>query len=191
MLSMLRAHIDAVMDGLRDRNVFGAFALMISDDIVRASSSRAPEAGPAASALALLAHKPGLSIRMLAVGVGLSHAGTVRLVDRLAAEGLIVRREHSTDGRTRSLYLTPTGKVASDAVLVSRDKMIAEGLSILNPAELKILADIAERVLRNRLENLEQSYRICRLCCYEGCTNCPIDAELLERGVDRAASDIV
>lgn len=188
---MLRAHIDAVMDGLRDRNVFGAFALMISDDIVRASSSRAPEAGPAASALALLAHKPGLSIRMLAVGVGLSHAGTVRLVDRLAAEGLIVRREHSTDGRTRSLYLTPTGKVASDAVLVSRDKMIAEGLSILNPAELKILADIAERVLRNRLENLEQSYRICRLCCYEGCTNCPIDAELLERGVDRAASDIV
>ena len=52
---------------------------MISDDIVRASSSRAPEAGPAGSALALLAHQPGLSIRMLAVGVGLSHAGTVRL----------------------------------------------------------------------------------------------------------------
>jgi hypothetical protein len=35
---------------------------------------------------------------MLAVGVGLSHAGTVRLVDRLAAEGLIERRGHSTDG---------------------------------------------------------------------------------------------
>ena len=131
---------------------------MISDDIVRASSSRAPEAGPAASALALLAHKPGLSIRMLAIGVGLSHAGTVRLVDRLVSEGLIERREHSTDGRARSLYLTPTGKVASDEV-------------------------------RNRLENLEQSYRICRLCCYEGCTNCPVDAELHERGVDREKND--
>lgn len=162
---------------------------MIGDDIVRASSSRAPEAGPAASALALLAHKPGLSIRVLAVGVGLSHAGTVRLVDRLAAEGLIERREHSTDGRTRSLYLTATGKVASDAVLASRDQVIAEGLSILDPDEQKILCDIAERVLRNRLESLEQSYRICRLCCYEGCTNCPIDAELLERGVDREKSD--
>lgn len=189
LLSMLRAHIAVVMDGLRDRNVFGAFALMIGDDIVRASSSRAPEAGPAASALALLAHKPGLSIRVLAVGVGLSHAGTVRLVDRLAAEGLIERREHSTDGRTRSLYLTATGKVASDAVLASRDQVIAEGLSILDPDEQKILCDIAERVLRNRLESLEQSYRICRLCCYEGCTNCPIDAELLERGVDREKSD--
>ncbi|MDY3586228.1 MarR family winged helix-turn-helix transcriptional regulator [Enterobacter asburiae] len=154
----------------RDRNIFGAFALMISDDIVRASSSRAPELA-AASALALLAHKPGLSIRMLAIGVGLSHAGTVRLVDRLVSEGLIERREHSTDGRARSLYLTPTGKVASDEVLASRDQVIAEGLSILNPDELKTLSDIAERVLRNRLENLEQSYRICRLCCYEGCTN--------------------
>ena len=162
---------------------------MISDDIVRASSSRAPEAGPAASALALLAHKPGLSIRMLAIGVGLSHAGTVRLVDRLVSEGLIERREHSTDGRARSLYLTLTGKVASDEVLASRDQVIAEGLSILNPDELKTLSDIAERVLRNRLENLEQSYRICRLCCYEGCTNCPVDAELHERGVDREKND--
>ena len=188
---MLRAHIDAAMDGSRDRNIFGAFALMIGDDIVRASSSRAPEAGPAASALALLAHKPGLSIRMLAVGVGLSHAGTVRLVDRLATEELIERREHSTDGRTRSLYLTSRGKVASDQVLASRDQVIAEGLSILDPDELKVLCNIAERVLRNRLENLEQSYRICRLCCYDGCTNCPIDAELLERGIDRARNDAV
>ncbi|MGY4802248.1 MarR family winged helix-turn-helix transcriptional regulator, partial [Teichococcus aerofrigidensis] len=149
------------------------------------TSSRAPEAGPAASALALIAHKPGLSIRMLSVGVGLSHAATVRLVDRLSTEGLVERREHSTDGRTRSLHLTEAGKVASDAVLASRDKVIAEGLSILTPTELDALYSIAERVLRDRLENLEHSYRICRLCCYEGCTNCPIDAELHERGVDR------
>jgi DNA-binding MarR family transcriptional regulator len=162
---------------------------MISDDIVRASSSRAPEAGPAGSALALLAHKPGLSIGMLAVGVGLSHAGTVRLVDRLSSEGLIERREHLTDGRARSLYLTAPGEVASNAVLASRDQVIAEGLSILEPGELKILSDIAERVLRDRLENLEHSYRICRLCCYAGCTNCPVDAELLERGVDREKTD--
>ena len=94
------------MDGPRNRNIFGAFALMISDDIVRATSSRPPAAGPTASAMALLAHEPGLSIRTLAIGVGLSHAGTVRLVDRLATEGLIETRGHSTDGRARSLYLT-------------------------------------------------------------------------------------
>lgn len=173
------------MDEPRDRNVFGAFALMISDDIVRASSSRAPEEGPAASAPALLAHQPGLSVRMLAVGVGLSHAGTVRLADRLTAEGLIESRATATDGRVRSLHLTAAGQKASAAVLAARDKVIEEGLSILNKGEMRILADIAERVLRGRLENLEHSYRICRLCCYEGCTNCPIDAELHERGQDR------
>ena len=69
--------------------------------------------------------------------------------------------------------------------MASRDKVIAEVLSILTPTELDALYSIAERVLRDRLENLEHSYRICRLCCYEGCTNCPIDAELHERGVDR------
>ncbi len=184
---MLGAYIDLAMIGSRDRNIFGAFALMMSDDIVRATSSRAPEAGPAASALALLAHEPGLSIRVLAVGVGLSHAGTVRLVDRLAAEGLIERRDHSTDGRARSLYLTPKGKVASDQILFSRDQVIAAGLSILDPDELEVLCRIAERVLRNRLESLEQAHRICRLCCYEGCTNCPIDAELLARSLDPEA----
>ena len=173
------------MDETRDRNIFGAFALMIGDDIVRATSSHAPEAGPAASALALLAHKPGMSIRMLAVGVGLSHAGTVRLVDRLASEGLIERRDHSKDGRTRALYLTTAGEASSADVLTARDRVIAEGLSVLEPTDMKLLCDIAERVLRSRLENLEQSYRICRLCCYEDCSNCPVDDELHKRGVNR------
>ena len=171
------------MTQLQDRNVFGAFALMISDDVIRASSSRAPEAGPTASALALLAHRPGLSVGMLAAGVGLSHAGTVRLVDRLVTEGLIERREHPTDGRTRSLYLTGAGKVVSDDVLNSRDQIIAEGLAVLTQDEMKVLSQLSARVLRARLESLEHSYRICRLCCYEGCPDCPIDAELRDRGI--------
>jgi DNA-binding MarR family transcriptional regulator len=171
------------MSKLRDRNVFGAFALMISDDIIQASSSQSPEAGPTASALALLAHKPGLSIRMLAVGVGLSHAGTVRLVDRLATDGLIERRDHSSDGRTRSLYLTRTGKAVSNKVLNSRDQVIAEGLAVLTPEEIRILGQLSARVLRARLESLEHSHRVCRLCWYEKCTDCPVDAELLQRAI--------
>ena len=173
------------MNEVQNRNVFGAFALMISDDITQASSARAPQAGPTASALALLAHMPGLSIRMLSVGVGLSHAGTVRLVDRLATEGLIERRDHSSDGRTRSLFLTEAGKTVSVDVLNSRDRVIAEALAALTHEEVRFLGDISARVLRARLESLEHSYRVCRLCCYEGCPNCPIDAELRQRGIVR------
>lgn len=171
------------MNEVQTRNVFGAFALMISDDIIQATSSRAPEAGPTASALALLAHMPGLSIRMLAAGVSLSHAGTVRLVDRLATEGLIERRDHSSDGRTRSLYLTRAGKKVSNAVLNARDQVISEGLAVLTREELKILGQISARILRARLESLEHSYRVCRLCCYAGCPDCPVDAELRHRGI--------
>src|SRR3546814_3733706 len=123
LMSMLHAHINVPMDGPRCRNIFGAFALMISDDIVRATSSRAPEAGPAASALALLAHEPGLSIRTLAIGVGLSHAGTVRLVDRLVAEGLVARQGHATDRRARSLFLTAAGPRPGTKVLNARDRI--------------------------------------------------------------------
>jgi DNA-binding MarR family transcriptional regulator len=172
------------MDEPRYRNIFGAFALMISDDIVRAAASRAPEAGPTASALALLAHEPGLSIRTLAIGVGLSHAGTVRLVDRLATEGLVERRDHATDGRARSLYLTAAGRAASTEVLNARDKIIAEGLSVLNDEELMTLGVISERVLRARLQNLDHAYRICRLCCRDACDDCPVDAELLQRALE-------
>lgn len=181
MNSMLHAHISSLMNAPRNRNIFGAFALMISDDIVRATSSRAPEAGPTASALALLAHEPGLSIRTLAIGVGLSHAGTVRLVDRLATEGLIERRDHATDGRTRSLYLTADGRRASKKVLNARDQVIAEGLSVLSTEELVLLGALSERVLRARLQNPEHLYRICRLCSHDACDDCPIDAEIRQR----------
>ena len=169
---------NAAMNEPRNRNIFGAFALMISDDIVRVTSSHAPEAGPTASTLALLAHEPGLSIRTLAIGVGLSHAGTVRLVDRLVADGLIERRGHATDGRTRSLYLTAAGRRASRKVLNARDQIIAEGLSSLSNEELATLTAISERVLRTRLKSPEQMYRICRLCGHDACADCPIDAEL-------------
>lgn len=172
------------MDGPRSRNIFGAFALMISDDIQRAVSSRAPEAGPTASALAVLAHRPGLTVRMLAAGVGLSHAGAVRLVDRLASQGLIERRGDSSDGRAKAIYLTASGTALSDAVLESRDGAIAEGLLVLSEEEVDFLANISERVLRARLHDLEHSIWVCRLCRYDACSDCPIDAELRQRALD-------
>jgi DNA-binding MarR family transcriptional regulator len=169
------------MTKIRDRNVFGALALMISDDIIRATEKFAPEAGPAASALALLNHQPGLSIRTLSAGVGITHAGTVRLVDRLVADGLVERRDHFSDGRTKALHLTSAGEKASAAVLEARDKVIAEELAVLSPAEVVLLAKLSERVLRARLRDLDHAYNVCRLCEYSACKNCPVEEELRQR----------
>lgn len=158
---------------------------MISDDIQRAMSLRAPEAGPTASALAVLAHRPGITVRMLAAGVGLSHAGAVRLIDRLASQGLIERRGDSSDGRAKAIYLTEAGTALSDEVLISRDEAIAEGLRVLSDEEIDFLASISERVLRARLQGLEHALWVCRMCRYDACIDCPIDAEMRLRGQDK------
>jgi DNA-binding MarR family transcriptional regulator len=166
------------MNMARDRNIFGAFALMVADDIVRAASAQAPDAGPAASALALLGHDPGMSVRTLAKGVGLSHAGAVRLVDRLVADGLIERRGHATDGRTVALHLSAEGEVRSAAVLAARSAVLAETLSALSEDEQAVLGRLSERVVRARLRDLDHAYTICRLCEYGACDHCPVDEEL-------------
>lgn len=169
------------MESIRNRNVFGAFALMVSDNILAAASSLAPEAGPTAAALALLDHAPGLSIRTLAAGVGLSHAGTVRLVDRLVSEGLVERRGHATDGRTRALHLTDAGEKASADILEARDAVLARALSTLTPEEAATLNALSERVLRACVRDLDHAYNICRLCGYATCADCPVEAELHQR----------
>lgn len=164
--------------------MIGAVALALADEINRVSSSVAPEEGPAASALALIAHAPGISIRALASGVALTHAGTVRLVDRLESLGLIERRLHATDGRTRSLYLTSEGKVSCDSILRARDQVISRGIAALTREEQKTLGILAERMLRATVEDVAHSYRICRLCDFQSCKKCPVDHELDRRAAN-------
>ena len=61
-----RTYIDVAMDGPRDRNISGAFALMISDDIVPLvhRGRRKLDPPPQRWRCSL---PPGLSIRMLAI----------------------------------------------------------------------------------------------------------------------------
>lgn len=171
------------MKQIQERNLIGAVALALADEINRASSSTAPEEGPAAAALALIRHAPGLSIRTLASGVALTHAGTVRLVDRLESLGYIERRLHATDGRTRSLHLTSEGEDACENILQARDQVISRGISVLTREEQKVLGALAERMLRATVEDKAHSYRICRLCDFKSCKNCPVDQELELREV--------
>ena len=58
-----------------------------------------------------LARAPGRSLRMtdLAERVLMSASGTTRLVDRLAARGLVARREDPDDGRVALAVLTEAG----------------------------------------------------------------------------------
>lgn len=174
------------MKQIQERNLIGAAALALADEIIRASSVSAPEGGPAAAALALIRHEPGLSVRSLSAGVGLTHAGTVRLLDRLDSLGLIERRLHATDGRTRAVHLTELGQSSCANVLEARDRVISRGLAALTREEQKTLSELAERMLRANLEDEPHAYRICRLCDYSACKNCPVGDELETRETNRA-----
>ena len=170
------------MENDRSFNLIGAFALFVSDSMAQVTASRAPESGVAASAIALIGHEPGISIRVLATGTGLSHAGAVRLVDRLVADGIAERHSRAGDKRERSLHLTAAGETVCADILKARSAILRRGLGVLNEDELLVLSDLCELVLRAGIQSEGDAYRTCRLCDYRACTDCPVDDELSQHG---------
>ena len=94
-----------------------------------------------------LRYEPGLSIGDLASRIGRSHAGTVRLIDRLEKRHLVERRREKSDKRTRFIHLTDSGERVTDALLEAREQLISECLSPLSPDDLIILGLLSERIL--------------------------------------------
>ena len=165
----------------RSDNVVGALALALADAMLREAQGQAPEPGPAAAALALLGHDPGMPIERLRRALGLSHPGAVRLVDRLASDGLVVREPSQLDRRAVALRLTPAGEATCRAVIASRDGPLARAMALLTDQERQTFGALAEKVLRGFVADLDHAYAICRLCDYEACVNCPVDDELTRR----------
>lgn len=159
-------------------NVVGALALAIADEVLHGANEHAPEPGPAAAALAMIGHVPGLPIERLRRALTLSHPGAVRLVDRLVSEGLVVRQQSAEDRRAVALHLTEAGVLACDAILSGRQKRITRALLALSREERESLGKIAEKFLSNFVQDLDQAYSVCRLCDPKTCQNCPVDLAL-------------
>lgn len=77
-------------------------------------------------------------------------AGVSRLVDRLEAKGLIMRRVHGRDRRSRTLRLTPAGRALATRLLrfaARGNEKILAGLSALEVAELRrLLLHVSENL---------------------------------------------
>jgi DNA-binding MarR family transcriptional regulator len=172
------AYIIGAMKTSKIENVVGALALALVDGLQHDAQSQAPEPGPAAAALALIGHAPGLSIERLRRAVALSHSAAVRLVDRLAADGLVVRIAAANDRRAVALRLTPLGETACAAIPSARQGGLARALATLAPAELEAFGATAEKLLRALVRDEDKAYRTCRLCNYTVCIDCPVNDEL-------------
>ncbi len=104
-----------------EANVLGSLALAITSRVNDEAERSAALGASAPSALvALDGYLTGQPIDALRRVLGITHSGTVRLVDRLVAAGLVERRAGTTDGRAVPLGLTPAGRRVARRVLASR-----------------------------------------------------------------------
>lgn len=161
-------------------NLLGAVAVAAMDGIVAACRAVLDQGGETPAALVATGHAPGLSIDALGRVLGLSHPGTVRVVDRLAAVGLIERRP-ATDRRAVALHLTTNGVATRDALLAERQAALQRLLAPLQRSERALLGQLLAKLLQGLPRDPLHGLSICRLCDERRCEICPIDAGIAAR----------
>jgi DNA-binding MarR family transcriptional regulator len=108
-------------------------------------------------ALDVIGRADGVRVGELAGHIGIDETTATRLVDRLAAAGLVERRSVSVDRRVTLVGLTPLGAELVGDVARSRQRFFRDVLAALEPeerVELVRLTDKAADVLRERSEEL-------------------------------------
>jgi MarR family transcriptional regulator, negative regulator of the multidrug operon emrRAB len=167
---------DMTEPSVRASNLLGALSLAVADGVgtVTADSAGFGSASPAA--LVTLFNSPGLTISALARIVGLTHPGTVRLVDRLADAGLL-RRGAGEDGREVRLALTTKGRSTAAKVLDGRHALLNEAMSALSKAEAETFERLAAKLLAALSPDPDTADHICRLCDDRACptATCPVE----------------
>ena len=153
----------------RDANLLGALGLAVADRLAGDSAAEA--------LVALNGRRAGSTIEALSRVTGLTHSGTVRLIDRLAGGGLVERRR-GADQRSVAVYLTPSGRRAARGVLAERDGAMQSMLALLTDDQRSVLTAVAERMLGELGAVPEAERRLCRLCDLESCGRsrgaCPV-----------------
>jgi DNA-binding MarR family transcriptional regulator len=162
-----------VTDIAAEANVLGALALFLHDSTMDALSAagHSDSAAAALSALQQFLDEPTLD--QLRRVLGLTPSGAVRLVDRLAADGLVVRGP-GADGRSRSVRLTAKGRRAAERIRGARGAVLSRALDDLTPQQRKQLHELSSQVLASLVRTKVQSGQsgrgwTCRLCDLTAC----------------------
>ncbi|GAB5456314.1 MAG: MarR family transcriptional regulator [Henriciella sp.] len=157
-------------------NLLGAVGLAVTDQVLETAQNILSHSGQTPAALVVIGYGLGPSNDLLRRILGLSHPGTVRLVDRLVADGLVDRKKGS-DNRTLALYLTEDGHARREQLLAGRLAAIKPFLGSLDAAELETFDKLLRKILSSmEMSDLERC-SLCRLCDNRVCVNCPIPAD--------------
>ncbi len=160
----------------RTANLLGVVGLAVADRIEETARDILNHIGETPAALVVIGYGSGLSNDELRRILGLSHPGTVRLVDRLVADGLVERRE-GRDKRAIALYLCERGMAVREQLLQGRLAAIRPLLTPLTGVEQETLGALLHKVLSSMETTATERRTLCRLCDNRVCTDCPIPAD--------------
>ena len=161
----------------RTSNLLGVVGLAVADRIEQAARDVMNHTGETPAALVVIGYGLGPSNDQLKKTLGLSHPGTVRLVDRLVADGLVERRR-GKDKRAIALHLTKKGQRQREELLQKRLAAIHPFLEVLSIDARDALGSLLHKLLSSLETSNQQRRTLCRLCDNRVCTNCPIPADL-------------
>jgi DNA-binding MarR family transcriptional regulator len=158
-------------------NLLGAVSLAAADRISAAAQAAAGMEGQAPGALVLLGMAPRMTIKRLAERLGLSHAGAVRLAQRLE-EAQLAKREASDDQREVRLLLTRKGAASVERINAARATALDKAVSALASSQRAALEPILAALMARLTEDETAAYSNCRLCDVETCRarGCPLEA---------------
>jgi DNA-binding MarR family transcriptional regulator len=165
-------------------NVITAWSLTVAD-LLAETDRRVGLPGREAAAIILIDARPGCNVNRLRQRLGLTHSGTVRLLDRLADRDLIQRCSH---GREVALVLTTTGQDALHRLRDAHEQAVAGLLEPLSATDQQQLTALMGAVLRAHNRNRIEADSTCRLCLWNECAiDCPVDESVTgsQAGVDR------
>lgn len=162
----------------RTANLLGALALAVTDRLDLALRTATGRPGSDTAALVILSTElTGASQDALGQVLALSQPGVARLVDRLAAAGLLERRP-GRDGRTHALVLTPAGRETAAKALRARAETMRGLVDRLDAQDRARLGDVLARLLEMIAEDRSSAVRLCRLCDPDTCGHhdgrCPV-----------------
>lgn len=158
-------------------NLLGAEAVAVTDAMRTSTERAAGHLAAAPAALVAIDAHPGESLEVLRTSVGLTPSGAVRLVDRLAADGLVERRS-GTDGRSIALHLTVRGSATVRDVARERARALEDALAPLGARERRRLEGLLEKLVARTAADRPDALAVCRLCDREACRSgaaCPLD----------------
>ena len=163
------------MTRLRTANLLAALAGEITERTEAALKSHPNQTDSTIAALNVMSFWDGITNAELAKALRLSHTATVRLVDKLEAQGL-VRAGDGEDRRATYLHLTATGRKAAQPALQARCVAADGYLNELTPAEEKQLAGLLEKLIRPLATDGYAISHFCRLCDFASCPEdrCPM-----------------